>query len=67
MAGLSEKMISALCVNNTLTSLKLARNGLRKVDFCFQIEHYFIICHKITEHCTEKETTNVHDSITVLF
>lgn len=36
MAGLSEKMISALCVNNTLTSLKLARNGLGKVDFTFQ-------------------------------
>ena len=31
MAGLSERMISALCVNNTLTSLKLARNGLRKL------------------------------------
>ncbi|KAJ7382668.1 inflammatory response [Desmophyllum pertusum] len=32
LRGLSKKVIHALCINNTLTSLKLARNGLGNAD-----------------------------------
>ena len=33
VAGLSENIIAALCINKTLITLKLARNGLRKFYF----------------------------------
>ena len=47
VAGLSENIIAALCINKTLITLKLARNGLRKFYFsklsypkCSDIIHY---------------------------
>ena len=59
MAGLSERMISALCVNNTLTSLKLARNGLRKL-ICVLSQNNKILLLK-----QETTMTNVQHSTSV--
>ena len=51
MAGLSKNMIDALCVNQTLITLKLAKNGLGKhvsltcCSFALCIHTLYIILH----------------------